>query len=67
MVSAPRLSIGFAECNKYSVFAMEKSKLGMIQQSEFLKVFSMMPNVVERMKQNAMDLKKYLVFGESER
>jgi len=57
--------LGFAECNKYSVFAMEKSKLGMIQQSEFLKVFSMMPNVVERMKQNAMDLKTE--WGDAER
>jgi len=50
--------LGFAECHKYGVVALEASKLGMIQQSEFMKVFSMMPNVVERMRHNAHEVQK---------
>jgi len=49
--------LGFAERHEYTVKATDKCELEMIRQDEFLKVFGMIPNALERMRQNALELR----------
>jgi CRP-like cAMP-binding protein len=48
--------LGFAENYEYTVTVLERARLEMIVEDEFLNLFSSMPNVLERMRQNALDL-----------
>lgn len=48
--------LGFCENYTYTVTVVEKAKLEMILEDEFLNLFQAMPNVLERMRQNAIDL-----------
>jgi len=48
--------LGFIEIFSYTVTVLEKSKLQMILEDEFLMLFQAMPNVLERMRQNALEL-----------
>jgi hypothetical protein len=48
--------LGFSETYDYTVVVLEKAKLEMIVEDDFLHLFQFMPNVLERMRQNAVDL-----------
>jgi hypothetical protein len=48
--------LGFTENYAYSITCTEKSKLEMILEDEFLMLWQAMPNVLERMRQNALEL-----------
>merc|ERR1719174_3581796 len=46
--------LGFEEFYDYTVTSTEESKMEMIQQAEFIRVFQMMPNILERIRKNAL-------------
>merc|ERR1719446_127992 len=48
--------LGFVECYEYTVTVVEKAKLHMILESEFNDLFTTMPNEIERMRANALEL-----------
>jgi hypothetical protein len=48
--------LGLIDNYTYSVTTMEKSKFQMITEEEFLTLFQAMPNVLERMRANAIDM-----------
>lgn len=48
--------LGFAEHYDYTVIVVEKAKLEMIVEDEFLGLFQNMPNVLEKMKHNLQNL-----------
>jgi len=54
------LLLGLAEHYEYTVKATEKCELEMIRQDEFLKVFSLFPNALERMRENTLEMKPQL-------
>lgn len=45
--------LGFTETYEYTVTTLEKTKMQMILEDDFLSVFSHMPNIIERMRRNA--------------
>lgn len=47
--------LGFMENYEYTATVLERAKLDMILESEFVKVFQTMPNELERMRQNTLE------------
>jgi len=48
--------LGFAENYEYSVVSIEKTKLEMIIEDDFLALFLNSPNVLDRMRRNALEM-----------
>ena len=48
--------LGFLENYEYTVTVLEKSKMEMIMEDEFLGLFQAMPNILDRMRRNAHHL-----------
>jgi voltage-gated potassium channel len=48
--------LGFKEDYEYTVIVMQRSKLEVIEESDFVRVFQCMPRVMDRMRRNALQL-----------
>mmetsp|Transcript_142796 Transcript_142796/g.274191 ORF Transcript_142796/g.274191 Transcript_142796/m.274191 type:complete len:531 (+) Transcript_142796:1-1593(+) len=48
--------LGYSECYEYTIETIDKSKLEVIYEDDFLSLFSNMPNVLDRMRQNFLEL-----------